>query len=89
MTNVQQVLQVVQSAAPIVQQYGPMVKNIPMMYHMFKAFKEMDNDTEDEEEQLADDDLNEAEPLEDIMESTTSSEDLEYKDGKSKPKLFI
>ncbi|WP_175559205.1 VrrA/YqfQ family protein [Sediminibacillus albus] len=48
--NVQQAIKMAQSAMPIVQQYGPMIKNIPMMINMLKAF----NADEEEEEGAAD-----------------------------------
>ena len=47
--NMQQVLQMAQSATPIVQQYGPMVKNLPMMLKMLKAFNEIDDDSDSDE----------------------------------------
>lgn len=51
LTNVQQVLKVVESTAPIVQQYGPMIKNLPAMYRMMKAFKEIDDEESAEQQQ--------------------------------------
>lgn len=51
LNNVQQVLRVVQSAAPLVEEYGPMIKNLPAMYKMYKAMKDMSNEEgEDGEE---------------------------------------
>ncbi len=47
--NVQQAIKMAQSAMPVIQQYGPMVKNIPMMINMLKAFNE-DDDSEGDEE---------------------------------------
>ncbi|MBR3120830.1 MAG: hypothetical protein IKF29_16550, partial [Oceanobacillus sp.] len=37
--GVQQVLNMVQTGAPIVKEYGPMIKNLPAMYRMIKVFK--------------------------------------------------
>src|SRR5690625_2003681 len=36
LNNVQQVLKVIQSATPNVQVYGPLIKNLPVMYKMYK-----------------------------------------------------
>ncbi|QTM99592.1 hypothetical protein ERJ70_09955 [Sediminibacillus dalangtanensis] len=47
--NVQQAIKMAQSAMPVIQQYGPMVKNIPMMINMLKAFNEEDGSDVDEE----------------------------------------
>ncbi|MCT2535044.1 YqfQ family protein [Aquibacillus koreensis] len=47
LANIQQVMNMAQSATPIIQQYGPMVKNIPTMLSLIKAFNE-DDDEEDE-----------------------------------------
>ncbi|HLQ98514.1 MAG TPA: VrrA/YqfQ family protein [Candidatus Dormibacteraeota bacterium] len=45
LSNVDQVIKVVKSATPIVQEYGPMVKNLPAMYRMIKAFSQIEDDT--------------------------------------------
>ncbi|WP_240507984.1 YqfQ family protein [Virgibacillus indicus] len=84
LTNVQQVLKMVESTAPIVQQYGPMVKNLPAMYRMMKAFKEMEstNDDNDDTDEGSVNDLN--------MESVSDNHHaIKSSDGESKPKLFI
>ncbi|SDL68589.1 VrrA/YqfQ family protein [Sediminibacillus halophilus] len=47
--NVQQAIKMAQSAMPVIQQYGPMVKNIPMMINMLKAFNEEDSSDVDQE----------------------------------------
>jgi len=80
--HVQNVMQVVQSAAPVVEQYGPMVKNIPAMYRMMKAFKEADGGTDTSEQ-----------PTQQVEQnpSTHQTEPTQPHDlsGESKPKLFI
>ena len=80
--HVQNVMQVVQSAAPVVEQYGPMVKNIPAMYRMMKAFKEADGegDTSEQPTQQVESNV-----------STHQTEPAQSYDlpGESKPKLFI
>src|SRR5690625_4446351 len=47
LSNVDQVIKVVKSATPIVQEYGPMVKNLPAMYRMVKAFSQIEDDTDE------------------------------------------
>ncbi|WP_053219476.1 VrrA/YqfQ family protein [Virgibacillus senegalensis] len=65
--NVQQALKMAQSAMPVIQQYGPMVKNIPMMINMLKAFNDDDSDEADKE---ADEETDESAEYEEV-----SSED--------------
>src|SRR5690625_906653 len=40
LNNIQQVLKVVETTAPLIQQYGPLVKNLPVMLKMIKALNE-------------------------------------------------
>ncbi|MFC3882946.1 VrrA/YqfQ family protein [Bacillus songklensis] len=42
MTNVQKVLKAAESVGPMVQQYGPMIKNIPAMFKIYQALKSDD-----------------------------------------------
>lgn len=44
LTNVDKVVKVVRSAAPIVQEYGPMIKNLPAMYKMVKALSQIEDE---------------------------------------------
>jgi hypothetical protein len=41
LNNTQQVLKTAQSIAPMIQQYGPIVKNLPMMWKLYKGFKDL------------------------------------------------
>ncbi|HLR08085.1 MAG TPA: VrrA/YqfQ family protein [Bacillota bacterium] len=43
LNNVQQVLRMIQSAAPLVEKYGPVIKNLPALYKMIKAFNEVED----------------------------------------------
>ncbi|WP_174613549.1 VrrA/YqfQ family protein [Virgibacillus ihumii] len=81
LTKVQQVLKTVENAAPIIQQYGPMVKNLPMMFKIMKALKESDD--------VEIDDVEEEEFAEENIEEDTFYEHEEELPGSSKPKLFI
>jgi len=38
--NIQQVLHLVESAAPVIEQYGPMIKNLPSLYKIMKIMNE-------------------------------------------------
>lgn len=49
MTNVQKVLKTAESIGPMVQQYGPVVRNIPAMFKIYKALKS-DDTTDDKKE---------------------------------------
>lgn len=99
LTNVQQVLKVIESTAPLIEQYGPMVKNLPAMYRMLKTFKEFENmdDTPENDalpEPESSEELVESEaPIEKSIPSVESDNIIEYKrprkDGQSTPKLFI
>ena len=40
--NIQQILKMSQSVTPLIQQYAPMVKNLPAMLTLLKAFQESD-----------------------------------------------
>jgi hypothetical protein len=87
LNGVQQVLRVVDTATPIVKQYGPLVRNLPAMYRMMKAFQDI-NTTEGEQES------GELESL--ALESSSRSSESFYessvkrtREGQSTPKLFI
>ncbi|MEH6994492.1 VrrA/YqfQ family protein [Neobacillus drentensis] len=49
LNNTQQVLNSVQSITPMIQQYGPLVKNIPMMWKLYKGFKDLPTEEQSEE----------------------------------------
>ncbi|WP_077326579.1 VrrA/YqfQ family protein [Virgibacillus siamensis] len=81
LTKVQHVLKAVENAAPIVQQYAPMVRNLPMMFQIMKALKETDGI--EGTDSLDDDYVDEDPDNDDFIEA-------EHKlSGNSSPKLFI
>lgn len=47
--HMQTALKAIQGAAPMVKQYGPMVKNLPAMINMMKLMNESDEEETDEE----------------------------------------
>lgn len=82
LSNVDQVIKVVRSATPIVQEYGPMVKNLPAMYRMVKALSNVDSD----DMELADTQM----PDELKVKSTDNNgENRQVISGQSIPKLYI
>lgn len=68
--NIQQVLNVAQSATPMIQQYGPMVKNLPTMISMLKALNESDDEEETDQSENAD-------GLENEIQKEQSEEDVD------------
>lgn len=49
LNNTQRVLQAAESFTPLVQQYGPLVKNIPAMWNLFKGLNAEDDTTDDKQ----------------------------------------
>ncbi|WP_052345793.1 VrrA/YqfQ family protein [Paucisalibacillus sp. EB02] len=85
LNGVQQFLRVVDTAAPIVKQYGPLVRNLPAMYRMMKAFKDVDG-TEVESGVI------ESTSVESLSSSSETYDESSVKrtgEGQSTPKLFI
>lgn len=87
MGNVQKSLKMAESVVPMVQQYGPLMKNIPSMIKMYNAIKNAGNEENDENKE------NETISLSDV----TSDGEVEKGEekpkasgtGKSVPKLYI
>ncbi|MDQ1001482.1 hypothetical protein QFZ28_001882 [Neobacillus niacini] len=50
LNNTQQVLKTAQSLGPMIQQYGPIVKNLPMMWKLYKGFKDLPTEEKSEED---------------------------------------
>lgn len=89
MGNVQKTLKMAESVVPMVQQYGPLMKNIPAMIRMYSAIKNAGN-----EEEKKDNNKTETISLSDV---TSNEDDFEKKEEKPKatgsrksvPKLYI
>lgn len=81
LSNVDQVIKVVRSATPIVQEYGPMVKNLPAMYRMVKAFSQVEDSSENKTDSST---SNQKDPKDSIDEQETTS----FR-GKSTPRIYI
>jgi hypothetical protein len=50
LNNTQQVLKTAQSIGPMIQQYGPIVKNLPMMWKLYKGFKDLPTEEKSEDD---------------------------------------
>jgi hypothetical protein len=91
MTNVQKVLKVAESVAPMVQQYGPMVRNIPAMFKIYQALKSDDTskDTKVSTEATGKKADKETSNQIDALDALESEFIEKTKKGASKPKLYI
>ncbi|WP_407272789.1 VrrA/YqfQ family protein [Radiobacillus sp. PE A8.2] len=85
--NAQKMLQMAQSAAPIVQQYGPMVKNLPNMIQMLKAFNEV-NAEDDTDEEIESEEV-EKQKVKVKKENLNKIEAYEKKAAKAKPQKKV
>lgn len=47
LTNTQKVLNTAQQVGPMVQQYGPIVRNLPSLWKLYKGFKDLPSDSEE------------------------------------------
>ncbi|SDM19331.1 YqfQ family protein [Bacillus sp. OK048] len=98
LNNTQQVLNTVQSFGPMIQQYGPMVKNLPMMWKLYKGFKDLpteekhDGDST-ETPKTAENSVPESKPVKrtkKIKEHESESDGERHRDNRSSmPKLYI
>lgn len=88
MGNVQKTLKMAESVVPMVQQYGPIMKNIPAMIRMYNAIKNAGDEEEENNETISLDDItSDGEELETEDETTETTE--AKGSGKSVPKLYI
>jgi len=89
--GIQQFLNIVQSTTPLIQEYGPMVKNLPAMYRMAKAFKEFQKDdagTQELEEVAVSDEAAKP-PVEDKQEAVSLKKAKPEQIGPPRPKLYV
>lgn len=102
MTNVQKILKVAESVGPMVQQYGPVVKNIPAMFKIYKALKSDDtseaetetietaSEAETETIETASEEANDGNRFDEEAFNELEAEFIETpRKGTSKPKLYI
>jgi hypothetical protein len=50
LNNTQQILRTAQTIGPMIQQYGPIVKNLPAMWKLFRGLKDASSDSGDTNE---------------------------------------
>ncbi|RWZ60330.1 hypothetical protein EQV77_03285 [Halobacillus fulvus] len=86
--HVQTALKAMQSAAPMIQQYGPMMKNIPAMINMMKIMNEPD-DEEGSPQFLDESSSFLKESSRRTKESVSSSSSSSRHQGTSQPRLYI
>lgn len=91
LSNTQKVLNTAGQIAPMVQQYGPMVRNLPAIWKLYKGFKDIPT-----EETMEDVNIEKEKNLKNKeKENTTDKEDFHVheqpkeKKGLSKPKLYV
>jgi hypothetical protein len=93
--NTQKVLNSVQSITPMIQQYGPLVKNIPMMWKLYKGFKDLPSEEQSGENKpdlMAEESApTPSEPKKRTKRAAPSDTGEEKKrpNGPSVPKLYI
>lgn len=92
LNNTQQVLKTAQSVGPMIQQYGPLVKNLPAMWKLYRGLK----DLPDQEESVTESKTEESEGsttkaalTEDSQPSPPKKKQTVSKPGNSRPKLFF
>lgn len=99
LNNTQQVLKTAESFGPMIQQYGPIVKNLPMMWKLYKGFKDLPTEEKGDESitetplMEEETDLSKSEPVKRTKKKEDiDSEMVEVKKrngGTSMPKLYI
>ena len=82
----------------MIQQYGPMVKNLPMMWKLYKGFKDLPSEEKSDKNKtetprMAEETVPKSEPVKRTKkEKDNDSENVEVKKrptGTSMPKLYI
>ncbi|WP_449537001.1 VrrA/YqfQ family protein [Ferdinandcohnia sp. Marseille-Q9671] len=86
--NIQKTLKMAESVVPVVQQYGPLMKNIPAMIKMYSAIKNAGNETEEETDSIPISDIT-SNDFNDGTETKESDKPKATSSGKSVPKLYI
>jgi hypothetical protein len=87
LTNTQKVLSTAQQVGPLVNQYGPIVKNLPMMWKLYRGLKDAPefSKNKDKDKASVDSSVKQIEEPDDIIESKASIN----KPSPSRPKLYI
>lgn len=87
LTNVQKALRVAEQVTPMVQQYGPMVKNLPAMVKLYNEIRNSDDSDGEvnESKEVKTNTTTEVETEERVLEKKEKEQVV----GTSKPKLYI
>ncbi|WP_226680115.1 YqfQ family protein [Sutcliffiella horikoshii] len=80
--NVQKALKMAEGVMPMVQQYGPLVRNMPAMYKLYNELKNVDDDDETDNESTEEAKTEEVES----DSAAESNKKKKVKKGKPKPK---
>lgn len=83
LNNMQQMVRLAQTATPMIQQYGPMVRNIPAMVKMAKALRDSDDV---ESGDTSDDDVEDSEELESV---TNDDDEISEEDKEEELEEFL
>ncbi|WP_248278507.1 YqfQ family protein [Bacillus sp. DNRA2] len=86
LNNTQQILSAIQQISPLVSQYGPIVKNLPAMWRLYRGLKG-DTSTNDEVEEDRTIEIEESSSLGEVEESS-SSDDLESSNNASSKEMI-
>lgn len=96
LTNTQKVLNTAQQVGPMVQQYGPIVRNLPSLWKLYKGFKDLPSDSEEnpstEEATKEPKSTPKRKPPRDRANNEESLEPLQHErsnKGQSMPKLYV
>jgi YqfQ-like protein len=92
MTNIQKVIKVAETMGPMVQQYGPLVKNAPSLLKMYQLLRTADtdegeeNDTNNDSEEKENEVSKQVDGLkEDEKEKKSESDEFDFDDQEIKP----
>lgn len=105
LNNTQQIIKTAQTIGPMVQQYGPLVKNIPAMWKLYRGLKDANVETEqdtkeksvpvvDSDTQVSNTDIQEIEalPITSVKKKSSSNKkkpNPPSRKGNSMPRLYI
>lgn len=105
LTNTQKVLNTAGQIGPVIQQYGPLVRNLPSLWKLYKGFKDMPSESDEENSELDESPLEFEESPSEFHETTTKRKKRKAEDseehsetntperkkntGQSVPKLYI
>lgn len=96
LTNTQKMLNTASQFGPMIQQYGPLVKNIPAMWKLYRGLKDSsDSSNSNDEVQKTDHQFEKKKTPAAVEKQETNSNDtvpnrkVEKQIGMSKPKLYI